>query len=580
MVVPFPQIQQIIKLNPNKQLIENARIVANNLMMQVYGVGLQDSLPKYGYFESDAIHTERKQGAISNKDLFERILKREEMVFTAQGGVSYYDGLNPEQTLLFDAVLDNIRYNMTIRKWVKEFALNAYRTDPMSVLYVEVSPSGLQVYPTYKSISCIYDYKTTGRKVEYIAFNMTVGDCLNFGVIDPDLDNMQSGQITSYYRFVDDAFDYIVKNTDGIISEYSKLSLLFDSVPAIITSDLINFQNPAQFSSPLDRTIELAQEFLQDRSIRNLSKKYTGFQKVIEPLLQCGTCNGTGYLSGAACPECTTGRQDKGSGFKLVTKVSDVARFPIDVDSQFDFKKYFGYIAPDITTWDKQDTSLNDTENFMVDTYWGTVNRTTTTGPTQGETGLDSNKTATQVNEDIKPIYARLNMTADWAEQTENALCDFIGEYLYPGSFKKSARTYGRYYILETPDEIRVTYLDAKAQGAPQSTLNEILSKYYHSLYAENKIKLNIALKLMAVEPFIHYTTIQVQTMNPSRVDFFCKMYFSEWLATLEEGYLVITKPDKMLADLVAYSAKKMVLPADLLVPPTVGITETIRNTQ
>lgn len=580
MVVPFPQIQQIIKLNPNKQLIENARIVANNLMMQVYGVGLQDSLPKYGYFESDAIHTERKQGAISNKDLFERILKREEMVFTAQGGVSYYDGLNPEQTLLFDAVLDNIRYNMTIRKWVKEFALNAYRTDPMSVLYVEVSPSGLQVYPTYKSISCIYDYKTTGRKVEYIAFNMTVGDCLNFGVIDPDLDNMQSGQITSYYRFVDDAFDYIVKNTDGIISEYSKLSLLFDSVPAIITSDLINFQNPAQFSSPLDRTIELAQEFLQDRSIRNLSKKYTGFQKVIEPLLQCGTCNGTGYLSGAACPECTTGRQDKGSGFKLVTKVSDVARFPIDVDSQFDFKKYFGYIAPDITTWDKQDTSLNDTENFMVDTYWGTVNRTTTTGPTQGETGLDSNKTATQVNEDIKPIYARLNTTADWAEQTENALCDFIGEYLYPGSFKKSARTYGRYYILETPDEIRVTYLDAKAQGAPQSTLNEILSKYYHSLYAENKIKLNIALKLMAVEPFIHYTTIQVQTMNPSRVDFFCKMYFSEWLATLEEGYLVITKPDKMLADLVAYSAKKMVLPADLLVPPTVGITETIRNTQ
>src|ERR1700676_3980717 len=371
MVVPFPQIQQIIKLNPNKQLIENARIVANNLMMQVYGVGLQDSFPKYGYFESDAIHTERKQGAISNKDLFERILKREEMVFTAQGGVSYYDGLNPEQTLLFDAVLDNIRYNMTIRKWVKEFALNAYRTDPMSVLYVEVSPSGLQVYPTYKSISCIYDYKTTGRKVEYIAFNMTVGDCLNFGVIDPDLDNMQSGQITSYYRFVDDAFDYIVKNTDGIISEYSKLSLLFDSVPAIITSDLINFQNPAQFSSPLDRTIELAQEFLQDRSIRNLSKKYTGFQKVIEPLLQCGTCNGTGYLSGAACPECTTGRQDKGSGFKLVTKVSDVARFPIDVDSQFDFKKYFGYIAPDITTWDKQDTSLNDTENFMVDTYWG-----------------------------------------------------------------------------------------------------------------------------------------------------------------------------------------------------------------
>lgn len=578
--VPFPQIQQIIKLNPNKKLIDAAKLTANNLMMQVYGIGLQDALPKYDYFESTAIHAERTQGAISNKDLFERILKREEMVFSAQGGVSYYDGLTPEQTISFDVVLDNIRYNMTIRKWVKEFALNAYRTDPMSVLFIEASTDGKKAYPTYKSISCIYDYLTTGRKVEYIAFNMTVADCLSFGVVDDTLKNMQPSQVTSYYRFVDDSFDYIVKNTDGLVSEYSKLSLLFDAVPAIIASDLINFQNPAQFYSPLDRMIELGQEFLQDRSIRNLSKKYTGFQKVIEPLLQCGTCNGTGYLSGAACPDCTTNRQDKGSGFKLITKVSDVARFPIDVDSQFDFKKYFGYIAPDITTWDKQDTSLNDTENFMTDTYWGTVNRTTTTGPTKGETGLDSNKTATQVSEDIKPIYARLNMTADWAEQTENALCDFIGEFLYSDTFKKSARTYGRYYILETPDQLKEQYLEAKAKGAPQATLSELLSRYYHSLYSENKIKLNIALKLMQVEPFVHYSTEQVQAMNPGRIDFFCKMYFSEWLATLSEPYLVVTKPENMVADLIVYATAKMVEPSALLTPPTVTIGETIRNTQ
>lgn len=577
-VIPFSQIQQIIKLNPNKELIANARDCANHLMMQVFGVGLDDSLPKYGYFESDAIHAERKQGAISNQDLFERILKREEMVFSAQGGVSYYDGLNPEQTLALDAVLDNIRYNMTIRKWIKEFALNAYRTDPMSVLFVEISTDGKTVYPTYKSISCIYDYKTTGRKIEYIAFNMTVGDCLNFGVVDDTFKDMRSSQVTSYFRFVDDKYDYIIKNTDGLITEYSKLAVRFDAVPAIVTSDLINFQNPSRFSSPLDRTIELAKEFLYDRSIRNLSKKYTGFQKVIEPLLQCGTCNGTGYLSGATCPDCTTGRQDKGSGFKLVTKVSDVARFPIDVDAQFDYKKYFGYVAPDITTWDKQDTSLNDTENFMTDTYWGTVNRTTTTGPTQGASGLDSNKTATQVNEDIKPIYARLNMTADWAEQTENALCNFIGEYLFPEQFKKSARTYGRYYILETPDEIRLTYLDAKTKGAPQTTLSEILSKYYHSLYAENKIKLNIALKLMQVEPFVHHKIAEVQAMNPSRIDFFCKMYFSEWLATLQEAYLVITKPEKMVLDLIAYSTTKTVEPSELLIPPTVTVAERIAS--
>lgn len=577
------EISFIIKENPNKAVITAARQAANNLMMHVFGVGLQTALTQYQYFESGDVYTERKDGAISNQDLFERILKREEMVFNAQGGVAFYDGLTPAQTLTFDAQLDTIRYGMNIRKWIQNFALNAYRTDPMSLLFVEVSPSGDTVYPTYKSIACVYDYNTTGRRVEYVVFTLTVGDCKAFGVVDTTLDNMKAGETTNYYRVVDDAGDYIYKNADGAVIEVSGLSKVntFKVVPAIITSDLINFSNPSKFNSPLDPMLELAGEFLKDRSIRNLSKKYTGFPKSVEPLLQCGTCNGTGYLSGAACPECTTlAGQNKGSGYKLKTKVSDVARFSVDPDGKFKIQDYYAYITPDIGTWDKQDTSLNDLENFMTDTYWGTVNRTTTTGPTQGETGLDSNKTATQVNQDMKPIYNRLNQTADWAETTENALCDFIGYYSFRDSFKKSSRTYGRYYILETPDEIREEYLEAKAKGAPQSTLNEILSKYYHSLYAENKIKLSIALKLMRVEPFLHYTVIQVQTMNPSRIDFFCKMYYSEWIATLEDGYLLITKADMLLSALVIYATDKMVLPSELLVPPTVGVTETVKAAQ
>lgn len=580
--IPFSKIQSIIKLNPNKSLIQVAKTQADNLMMQVYGVGLQDGLPQYGYFESKAIYSERKQGAISNQDLFERILKREEMVWSAQGGSITYEGLNPSQTLQFDSRLDNIRYRMSIRKWVKEFALNAYRTDPMSVLYIEVSEDATQIYPTYKSIACIYDYSTTGRKVEYVAFSLTVADCLAFGISDSDFDKMQPQQVTTYYRFVDDTFDYIVKNTDGVVTEISGQTKpnLFKQVPAIVTSDLINFSNPAKFSSPLDRMLELSSNFLNDRSIRNLSKKLTGFPKIVEPLVQCGTCSGTGYLSGAACPECTLPGQTKGTGYKLETKVSDVMRIPIGVDDKFKWQDYFGYASPDVKIWDKQDTSLNDLENFMTDTYWGTVNRVTTTGPTQGKEGLDSNKTATQVNQDIQPIYTRLNLTADWAEQTENSLCDFIGQYLYPASFKQSQRTYGRYYILETPDDILQEYLGAKGKGSPQATLNEILSKYYHSLYKENKVKLAIALKLMAVEPFVHYKTMEVETMNPARIDFVCKMYFSEWLQTLQEAYLIVTKQEQMVSDLVEYANAKAVLQPELLIAPTVGVTDTIKSTQ
>lgn len=576
--IPFDQIQQIIKLNPNKQLIGEARDKANKLMLHVFGDGLQDAMNRNDYFESTDIFAERKKGAISNKDLFARLLQREEMVFTAQGGASFYEGLSPVQTIEFDALLDNIRYNMNIRKWVKEFGLNAYRTDPMSVLFVELSKDGKRAYPTYKSISCIYDYQTTGRKIEYICFSLTVADCLSFGVVDGKLSDMPPSNTTNYFRFVDDTFDYILKNEDGTVTAYNTLVNVFKYVPAIITSDLINFTNPKKFSSPLDYTIELADSYCTDRSIRNLSKKYTGFPKTIEPILKCQRCDGIGYVAGSACPECTPAGWDKGTGVKNRTTVSDKASFPIDVDSGFDYKKYFAYITPDIATWDKQDTSLNDLENQLTDVYWGTNSTQTTTGPNFTDKSIQ--ETATKTLENLQPIYNRLNLTADWVQSTENAIVDFIGTWKYGDTFKGSNRTLGRYYILETPNDLLVEYLDAKTKGSPLATLTDILSKYYHSLYSENKIKLSVALKLMNVEPFVHYTLVQVQAANPAKIDLVCKIYFSEWLATLEPAYLIVTPQDKMVADLVVYGSAKELLIPELLVEPAVSITEAVRNTQ
>jgi hypothetical protein len=575
MVVPFPQIQEIVKLPPNAGLISEAKTTADKLMMHVFGIGLNGSIPKYGYFESQEIYNERKVGAISNKDLFARLLQREEMVFTAQGGVSFYEGLGPAETLAFDELLDNIRYNMTIREWVKEFGLKAYRTDPMSLLYVEVGEDGSLIYPTYKSISCIYDYVTTGRKVEYVCFSLTVGDCRNFGVKDDTLKDMASGQVTNYFRFVDDDWDYILKNDNGVVLVYDEKPNIFEVVPAIVTSDLINFTNPQKFLSPLEYVIELADTFLTDRSIRDLSKKYSGFPKTIEPLVQCGRCDGTGTVSGAACPDCTPAGWVKGTGYKLLTKVSDSMKIPI-TDDNFDYKKYFGYVSPDVKVWDKQDTSLNDTENFMRDVYWGTYNRQSTTGPTVPQSTIE--ETATKTLADLQPIYTRLNLTADWAEGTENALCDLIGKFKF-ANFEGSTRTYGRYYILETPDELLVEYLDAKSQGCPVSTLNEILSKYYHSFYAENKIKLTIQLKLMNVEPFVHYSVVQVQAANPAKIDFVQKMYFSEWLAGKDQAYLLAAKEPAMVADLLAYATAKIALAPELVAEP-VSVLEQTRNQQ
>jgi hypothetical protein len=44
---------------------------------------------------------------------------------------------------------------------------------------------------------------------------------------------------------------------------------------------------------------------------------------------------------------------------------------------------------------------------------------------------------------------------AEWAEKTEMMLADLIGMYWFDG-YKKSQIGYGRYYVLDTPDDLMV----------------------------------------------------------------------------------------------------------------------------
>lgn len=591
MIVDFPALSLIIKNNPNKQLVTNAQAKSKQLKLFVLGQGIEAALIRNEYFENADVFTERNRNPTSNADLYARILAREEMVFTAKGGASFYPGLTDKQTQIFDATLDKIRFNSTIRKWIKEFALQAYRVDPMGVLFVEVDAKG-NAYPTYKSIDCVFDYLPNGRKLEYVCFRLTINEArqiLTAAGIDyttyTELAN--EGQLltnfTNFYRFVDDAEDRIIRitrNEGGTPDEIHSIKTKFKSVPGIIASDIVDFMNNQNFLTPVHKTVELSQTYLQDRSIRDLSKKFNGFAKSFEPLVTCGTCMGTGQLAGKACPDCSTNQnQTKGTGYKLRTKVADSIKVPLPAAGQpggIKMADYFGYSVPPIDIWDKQDTSLNDIENAMTDTYWGTTDKQSTTGPQVGVKHAFT-ETATKTLADLKPIYARLNKTADWAESTENAICTFIGQQTFPGTFKTSNRTYGRYYILETPDELMDFYLDMKQKGAPQTTLFDALNKYYHAVFENNTQQLSIHLKLVDVEPFIHQTLAEVQVANPPRIDFFKKQYYGEWLSTKQDSELLAKSAMDLIGDLETYAGVKMVKPENLLVPPVVS--EIIKTT-
>lgn len=559
MILTFEQIQQIVKTNPNKAVIDKGKEVSTKLMLHLHGMGLKEAIKRCEYFVSEELHNVQRDYATSNKDLFQRLLQQEDMVFSVRGGSSYFH-LPEEQEKQMNELLSNVRYGMNLRKWVRNIALQAYRCDPMGIIFIEVEP--LQVdangamnepkaYPTYKSIFSIFDYHTTGRQLEYVCFRLKVAECNSYGIVDEVLKGMKPDAETNYYRMVDDKKDLIVKR-DGeniilvtSITQKNPLPNEWGQTPGFIISDLIRFNNTKEFVSPIDFVVELADSYLNDRSVRDLQKKYHGFAKAIEPLLKCPACDGNGFLQSLPCPSCTPPGADKGTGYKLKTKVSDVAKFPLEIleNGSFDYKKIFGYVSPDIEGWEKQDSSLDDLEELMEMTYWGTIR---VKRPKPGNN--DQPITATESVSNDQPKEARLNMTADWAESTENMIATFIGKYWFENGWKNSDISYGRDYIIKTADEYKDIYQDLRTKGAPDSALDNAYRKWKKAEFMNNQIKQVIELKKFEVEPFPHLSTANSKAVITDFNDYNCKLYFGEWSNTIPEA-MWISKDVKKLKD-------------------------------
>lgn len=588
----FEQKQDIILKNPHQNLIAKAREHNKKLLLHTHGVGLKDAIKKEDYFENADIYKSRHDLAISNKDMLSRVLSEEDQVFTARGGSSHFQ-LSDQQEAQLNAVLDSVVYGINLRQWIKTFGLQAYRNDPMGVILMEIEEvfefDGVELpmpkcYPTYKSIQGIYDYQPDGRNLEYICFQLNVEQLNKFGIEDPDFEmTSDNGKIhprnkqTPYYRFVDDEMDIILKrdNNKVIIVTSTKqrnpIPNPWGKVPAFIASDLIKFDDPECFGSPLQFIVELCDSFLTDRSIRDLQKKYHGFAKAVEPMMKCTTCGGEGQVKGSACPDCTPPGANRGVGYKLRTKVSEVSKFPLEILEtipSFDFRSIFGYVTPDIDSWKQQDASLDQLEQLVHYTYWGVARNTGMQGAQPaGKTG---DKTAFEVKSNLKPKYARLNSTADWAEKTENMVADLIGQFWLDSAYKPggSPIAYGRNYILETAADLRQEYFDLRLNGAPDFILDEAMERYIMCLYESSLVQQAKYLKLLRVEPFPHIELVDAKTIVPVEEDYWAKVYFGEWYDTLEDLYIIETPIVKLRQDLKDYVTAKDIPPTPAPVPP------------
>lgn len=558
MILSTTDITRIVKDNPGEKRIQAAREYSSTMRMHLYGENLDDHIETITGYEGTGGRSLRAKYAKSNKDLFARVGRPIDKVFSAKGG-SIYLNLSDTEDKKARALSQRLPGGISIRKWMESVWKPHSLDDPAGVIFMEVfTPKGVAlakqkgesfVYPTYKAIHHIYDYETVGSRIEWIAFTLTAEEKEIYGI----------KQEERAFRIVDDAYDYIVKeahingNREAIILSTFTLVNAFGKVPAMLNSDLMDAETEGAVISFFDPVIELANNFLLDGSIRRIHKFMHGFPKYVEYASECHECKGTGFEAGKECESCG------GTGKKATVRVNDIKllSWPSSREEAVIMPAdAAAYISPDQIFFDISSQDLADLENAMHATLWGTQSSVQTSGMK-----TDGIKTATEVVGEMKPEADRLAVISEMAEIRHKFILDMLIRVQVRRGYEDSSVNYGRRYLLEGPDAIWLRYSDARAKGAPKAVLDTLLNEYYEATYLTDPIGLEIAKKLIYIEPFIHLSETQLKALNPDPKDYKAKLYFSEWLAEINEAVL-LTKGTSELRTMLYEFVNTKELPA------------------
>jgi hypothetical protein len=552
MILDYNQIKYIILENPNRDIISKGVLYNKIMRLHLYGEGLTDNLTQIIGYEGEDLYKLRAKYARSNKDLFSRLGRPIDKVFSARGG-SVYTHLSEDKDTYVKAL--KARKGKSVRKWIETIWKDHMLDDPFGMIFLEVYNGEEKkrafyndesiVYPTYKAITSVYDYAPNGAALDYVVFDVSKQEKIKAGIDEKK----------TIYRVVDDAFDYYVEK-DGenvtILQAHTYVNEL-GSVPALLNSDIVSPENEDYSLSFYHDVLELAHHFLLKGSIKLTHEFLHGYPKYWEYADGCSDCGGSKYLNGEVCTSC------KGTGYKLMSKVSDAKKLPYpDKDNNITVTPdVAGYVSPDKTYYEIATNDLQLLEELMNVTLWGAQAKVQTQGMATGQQG--DTKTATEVMNDIKPQADRLNLISEMAEKRHKFILDAVVKVnlslpFYPGA----SVNYGRRYMIEGPDEIWLKYADARIKGAAISVLDDLLVEYYEAKFFSDPIKLAIQTKLMKVEPFVHLTADKVDLMQSvTAEDKAAKVYFGEWLSSINEAMVLSMSPELLRENLIAYATLK-----------------------
>lgn len=407
---------------------------------------------------------------------------------------------------------------------------NKFYSDPAGITFLEWS--GSETWPTCKSILNIKNYKTSGRKVEWLLFEPEKR-------INPVTKQQFPGE---FYRIVDDLTDATYYKEDKSVTLVMEDSYknVFGYVPGIVNSDLLD-SSLEYATSPLNTVVELLDKFLRGDSVKDIFEFLHGypiFWAYMTIKEKCHTCLGERHTkNGDVCGTC----EGKGHVFKKDVTDGIYMKPPVSQDAPT-IDAVAGYISADVETWREMRTELEWTIKLLNYTMWGT----------QQEPG--GNNTATGEFINIQTVSDALNLFSDSFQDMEKRITKMMADFYTSGQVNGIDITYGRRYLIEAPDAVWKKYQSAKNGGAPKVTLNNLLLQYYQSEYSTDSRTLAIMTKAMVIEPFVHKSDEQVKALITDNQQVLKKIYFNEWFKTLTDDDVIfksVEELDKQLTDYV-----------------------------
>lgn len=525
-----------IKKPKNAINIELSRKRYEVLNMHVNGVDVV--ITKIDGYENDTQKKLKDKLSKSNIALFQRVLQPRNKAISAKGGSKYY---NIESEKLRDQFSKAKYKGLTVEKWIEQH-INKWDVDPDGLFFIEIDKNG-EPYPTYKSITDIYDYDFDGLAVEYVIF-------------EPK--KLKDG--TKLYRVFDDKEDRIfsTKNDEDFVllrnEIFSKDKVLFKNqaskVPCIRISDIPdNVHNI--FKSPIWDAVESAQEYMDNSSAFSVNK-YSHLFSIFWRITQdCVFCDGEKQIDGKPCKYCD------GTGLRLHKDVSDIINIPMPQEGE-SMVTPAGYIPTDVDTIAAIRTEIEAQYKEIEFLIWGSNTR---------EEATDETATAIFLNN--QAAEDTLNKTSVWLESSEKSLTDFIGEITIKNAYKGSTIRRGRMYTLESPDIIMAKYIKERAGGVPVVILNLRISQYFQAEFESDSIMALTKSIMLKLTPYYHNSISEVKSFATNEIDYYKKLYVEEWQKTLTEKDL-LTKDYKTLNEELTKFAQTKIKTKPVEVDPRV----------